>query len=387
LEVSEIAPEIVVREALPSDLEAFWRVVGTIYNDGQPYPEERWTSEGRRHFIAYVDGVAAGGFNILDMEIARGLATLKNGGVAMVATLPEFRGSGVGGAMMSFAVQLMRNENYSLAALYGFAERYYRRFGYETAGGKLKISVPLASMPRPKGGGLAVRQVHCYDEILPCYENYARARSGMAIRDAFWWQRAVGDMMIYACGEPVEAYFAIRYRSGFHDQLEINEFFWNSQRGYETMLSFMSDLGANRGSVVWREGLDSPFLYKHLPRTSQLQITLDGPAMFRAVTIETALTALRPASKGEFSLKILDPVCPENEGPWTVDFSPEGVRVSPAKEADLTLSIQAFTQALLGHPSLEDLIRNDMVEVTDAVRAESAIQLLPPMPVGLYDFF
>lgn len=380
----EFSTEVI--EVTGGDLDTFFGVAGIVYNDGKPYPEDQRATDHRRFFVASVDGVPAGVFNICELQTARGLATVRNGGIAFVAVLPEFRAQGVGSAMMRHGVQVMHKEGYETASLYAFAERYYRRFGYQVCGGKLRISVPLALMPRLRTS-FGVRPVHCFDEIEPCYLTYARQRSGLTVRDAFWWERKIGSGMVYGFGDPVEAYIIVHYKTGFHDTLEIAEFVSLSQAGYESMLAFMSDLGANRGTILWHEDLDSPFYNSYLPRASQVTISTGGPAMFRAVHLERALQALRPLSEGEFTFEVQDPVVPENNGPWCVQYSPHGVEVSPAKEADLSMSIQTFTQAFFGQPSLGSLVAQGLVEVRDATRAEAAMRLLTPMQVALYDFF
>ncbi len=336
--------------------------------------------------MGLVDGYVAGGFNLLDLQVARGGATFLTGGIAMVAVYPEARGSGVGSAMMNFAIDWMRSEGYQLGSLYGFAERYYRRFDYEACGGKIRFTAPIDAMPRFRST-LPVRRLAGVEAVTECYEAFARSRSGLGLRNEFWWERATRDAMIYGCGSPIEAYAVVRYKTGFHDELEVSELVWRSERGYEAMLGFIGDLAVNRSTVSWREPFDSPFLSRYLPRASQVTMKVEGPVMFRAIDVVSALSALRPGATGEFSLEVRDGLCPENCGPWLVAFSPSSISVVPTSAADLSMDVRTFTQALLGQPSLADGIRNGFVEVRDTVAAEAALQLLPATPVMLLDFF
>jgi hypothetical protein len=65
----------------------------------------------------------------------------------------------------------------------------------------------------------------------------------------------------------------------------------------------------------------------------------------------------------------------------------DGVEVSPTAEADLELGIEAFSQALMGEPSLEVLLHAGKVVSHSDSAARAARALLSPRPTILMDYF
>jgi hypothetical protein len=104
--------------------------------------------------------------------------------------------------------------------------------------------------------------------------------------------------------------------------------------------------------------------------------------------VAAALSRLKPHSAGEFTVRVIDPQIPENEGPWRVYWrDPRVVVEKISSEADLTLDIQAFSQAFMGEPSLREVAEQGRVEIRSAKALQAAELLLPPLAVYCGDFF
>lgn len=383
-------PHIVVRPLQPQDQEGFFDVRSLTYNDGNPIPEERRNFELTTPYVGLRDGVVEGTFVVLDLTCTRGSAVLPCAGIAAVAVYPHLRRTGVGSAMMTWMIHHARDTGVPMASLYGYREPFYRRFGYEVCGKRVKITAPSYRIPKT-AHSLPIRRLKPEDwtQLDPCYTKFATARGGYTLRDEKLWKRVVGEnrpLTIYAAGDPVEAYAVVSHNSAFWSTDHIPDVAWTSREGYLALMEILSGLSVNKSSLSWFEPSDSPFYSAFLDQGVEAKI--ERPVMYRVCDVPGALRMLKTEETGEFTFTVNDEIVPENEGPWRIAFSPAGVEVSEFEgTADLRVNIHRFAQAFLGEPSLADLARNGLVEVQNVNGLRAATQLLPALPVTCADFF
>ncbi|RYG23827.1 GNAT family N-acetyltransferase [bacterium] len=366
--------------------EAFLSAVSLTYGDGLPIPPERHEPRfGIERYVGTVDGEVAGICSVLPMNATRGAALLPCAGVAGVAVLPEKRRGGVGNGMMDGLVRLLREQGVPLASLYAYREPFYARSGYAVVGKRLRITVPTHRLPKVESV-LPIRRLTPDDwELLaPCYAAYAHARSGAHIRNETMWSRVLNEnrpLTIYAAGDPVEGYVAVSHKTEFWSEQWFSEVAWSSAEGYRACLELMRQLGINKTAVAWYEPSDSPYYAFHLDQG--VEVKVERPVMFRVNDVPAAVAALKPTTEGETRMRIIDNVVPENEGPWRVRFSPQGVEVEPCQGHDVAIDVRQFAQAFMGEPSLADLVRHGAIEGDSSVLE----RLLPPSPTVCGDFF
>lgn len=380
---------IVVRPYELSDEEGYYDVNSLTYNDGRPYPPEQRIFRFGKPYVAVEGSEVVGAFNLLDMTATRQAAVLDCAGVAGVAVMPHRRRGGVGSAMLSWIPRHLRERGIPLTHLYAFRETFYRKFGYEVCGKRIRIECSGPRLPR-LGGDLPVRRLTPADwrELAPCFEAFAKRRSGVNVRTEKLWMRVLNEhrpLAIYAVGDPVEGYVAVSHSTAFWTTDHLSEVAWCTRRGYENVVGLFHGLAINKSGLSWFEPSDSPFYARFLDQG--VEAKLDRPIMFRVTDVPAALRQLKPASSGEFTLKVQDDLIEENRGPWRVAFGPDGVAVEPASEADLEIDIRHFAQAFLGDPSWTDLARLDLAVVRDAKALEAALALMPATPVYCPEFF
>ena len=110
--------------------------------------------------------------------------------------------------------------------------------------------------------------------------------------------------------------------------------------------------------------------------------------MFRVLNVRKALAGLKPTDSGSFCIGVEDEVVPENNGPWHVTFSPEGVQVEQTNQKPgFTMDIRRFTQAFMGEPSLSTLLLNELFDVNDLAQVKEAEKLLTPSPTLCFESF
>lgn len=384
--------DIVVRSFEERDREGFNRVRSMAYRDGKAVPshEDLLAAPDCRGFVGELDGHIGGAFTVLDMTATRGPATLRCAGVCAVGVPPHERRAGVGGAMMTDGLFLLREAGYQLASLYAYRERYYRKFGYECCGRSFEIECPLDRLPRVRSA-LQLRQLTTtqFQEIRPFHQGFAHRYSGMNTREheRFWpTVDAEPPFTIYAAGDPIEAYAILRLDSTFWNEQKIREIAWTSPAGYDSMMELFYAIAINKTSLRWCEPSDSPFLALHVDRG--VEIKVDRPVMYRVLDVPGALTGLQASQEGAFNLRVHDELMPENDGNWRVAFGPKGVGVEPTnQEPDVELDVRQFAQALLGEPSLADLLRLGLARGAGQRGVAAALALLPPSPTTCVESF
>ncbi|MGV3619039.1 MAG: GNAT family N-acetyltransferase [Fimbriimonas sp.] len=382
--------QVTVRPYEDRDEEGFFEVRALTYNDGLPILERGDWRPNNERYVAESDGKIVGAFNVLPLTATRGPSTLRCGGVAGVAVAPDCRRGGVGGQMMRWYVNHARDQGVPMASLYGFRETWYRRFGYEVAGKRTRISCPTHRLPDVPCA-LDVRRLGWEDwaQLAPCYAEYAHARSGVNMREEEWqWKRVLAEnkpLTIYAFGDPVEAYAAVSHSIAFWTDQHISELVWSTRRGYQAALSFLRQLGINKTAITWFEPSDSPFYAQYLDHGVEARI--ERPIMYRINDVVAAFRHLRPDGEGAFRMRVTDDTIAANDRVWQVEFASGEVAVTPGEDEDFVIDIRQLAQAFLGEPSLAELLRHGLVNVRRAGPLDDAMRLLPPSPTVCLDFF
>lgn len=370
-----------------------FRLWADVWARGQAYaPEDQCLEPGEQAFLAIEDGRCAGAWMEYAVDLTRGFDTLKGIGVAGVAVPGEYRHAGVGKAMMREALKRMRERGIAVATLYGFRESYYRQFGYEVCGLRYRITCPHECMPRLQPD-LPIRRINPDDlsPIKPCYETFARNHSGMWLRTDHYWKRRLGKSppMIYAAGDPVEAYCWTSMEGSFWDELRFGEVVWSTPRGYHSILALMEGLAINRGSIVWNEPTRSPFVAEFMQEKTL--VATERLIMYRAVDVPQSVRSLSPVSadvSGSFSIEVDDVLLPENRGPWRITYGNGKVQVEKQSEpADIGMSIKRFSQLLMGEPNAHTLADCGLMRLGRAEVLDQALMVFSPKTVACWDFF
>lgn len=369
------------------DLEAYKAVYADVWRRGEPFPEgEIDPGDGASRFVGAWDGEDACVFKAHDYLINRGDAELRCAGVASVGVKPEFRSLGVGSELMVWSLRALRDQGYTAAALYPFRGVYYRKFGYEFCGFRWQIRCPMDRFPM-FDQELPVRRLHPdhLAELDACYRAFVQDLNGANLRSPFHWQQRLGKRapMIYAVGDPVEAYAFTSMDGGFWEDLSFGEVVWSTERGYRSLMAFLRGLGINRSALVWSEPTHGPFLSRYLDQGAD--VSLHRPAMYRLLDLPGALASVKTATEGRLVLHVDDPELPENSGRWSWASGPSGSVIGRTdEEPDVVASIGALTQAFLGEPSLERLVAAGALQVRNL---EAAARLFPASPVFCTEFF
>jgi predicted acetyltransferase len=321
--------------------------------------------EFQRFVIGTVNGVAAFAAIVCDYPTFWRGEVIRGAGVAGVATLPEFRGGGVGQQMMDRLVDLMTAEKYEVASLYGFREPFYRKSGFEACGWRWRVVCPAHQLPKVEGE-LEVREIDPDQiaEISGCYRNFAARFNGSCDRSAAHWKRRLGKKppQIYAVGKPVEGYLWAN-PFGFWNDLEIGEIAWTTDRGYRSLLALIRTLAINKTNVAWSEPPESGFGRRYVD--GAVEMAKNRPTMFAVLDPESLLNRLG-VEFDQFSFEFMDRV----------------IGSGPRIEID---HLQ-LAQALMGSPSFDEMVTWGEI-AGDAGAIEYLQKFIRPMSVCCMEFF
>ena len=369
------------------ELEEWRQVVSWVYARQAPEPDAYPLEAGEHRFLARVGGRPAGACTVYDYTVARGQSDLRMGGVAGVATLPEFRRSGVADSLMRNVLAAMRDDGFAVSALYGYREPFYRKFGYETCGWRYQIKCPQGRFPRVTSE-LPIKQIDVSGLAVlePVYEAFIRSRSGSPMRTEEDWKHRMGKRapMVYQVGEPAEGYLWVHLED-FWGDVNVGEVAWSTRAGYEGCLSLMGSLCSNQSSVTWNEPPDSPFLSRYLDQG--ITATVSRATMYRIVDVPRALSSLTAIDEVEFSMRVEDSQCPWNAGHWRVNAGPKGTSVVSGGDPDFEIEVGALTQAIMGQPSLSALAMQGVVKVNRPEALMAVSRAFSPLPVVCMEFF
>ena len=393
-----------VRKYREEDREQYEMIWTAAFHGGEAYPSERPVpGPSETVYVAEQDGRVAGTFTIRPSEVTCRKAALTCGGIASVAVSADSRKHGVGRVMMTSLAEIMREEGLIVGNLRASHESFYRRFGWESCGREVRITSPVRLVPQFECA-LPVRQMRLTDfkfvnednrsllqeewaPLKTSYDRFARAYSGMLIRESMRWGRlrmTSGSLpYVFVAGDPVEAYAVLRISSTRNQ--DVIEFAWSTLEGYQSVLGTLAGVAINHATLSWTEPSNGPFLSTWF--TQGIEAELRKPSMFQVLDVPGSLSLLKPTGSGSFTLAVEDEILPVNRGPWRVAYTPEGVEVAPSDTADVQLTIQQYAQVLMGEPSFSDLLSYGLALCSSDRAAQAVNGLFDPQVTYSLEIF
>ncbi|MED0875806.1 GNAT family N-acetyltransferase [Bacillus mobilis] len=139
--------------------------------------------------------------HLIPFHIYIGKEKFKMGGVAGVATYPEYRRSGYVKELLQHSLQTMKKDGYTVSMLHPFAVSFYRKYGWELCANLLVCQMTKSDLVMKKQVNGTVKRFNKEnhsEEVEKLYETFAKCFSGMLVRDEKWWLQAVYDDLTLA---------------------------------------------------------------------------------------------------------------------------------------------------------------------------------------------
>ncbi|GGG90909.1 GNAT family N-acetyltransferase [Paenibacillus radicis (ex Gao et al. 2016)] len=164
----------------------------TLTPEEKEKARERYKHEPAVRWGAFVDGNYAANLTLLTLHTYVGGKRFAMGGVAGVATWPEYRRQGLVAELLRTALLHMKEQGQTLSYLAPFAIGFYRKFGWELYTDNKRYKIEAALMPKRENYAGRIERLSDNIPLLnELYNVYARRYNGMLERTEAWWTNRV----------------------------------------------------------------------------------------------------------------------------------------------------------------------------------------------------
>jgi predicted acetyltransferase len=136
------------------------------------------------------ENILAAKLHIIPLTIFINDAEWTMGGIAGVATYPEYRRNGYVKALIMDALKHLRNHNQIVSLLHPFDISFYRKYGWEILNEQKKLTIEKINLKCLEAQPGFVRRYskETHNEVIEnIYKQFCTLHSGMLKRDTKWW--------------------------------------------------------------------------------------------------------------------------------------------------------------------------------------------------------
>lgn len=340
-------------------------------------------------------GTPVGGLGLFPMGQWFGGQRIAMGGIAAVAVSPDRRGRGAATELMRAVVREMHAAGTPLSALYPATQPVYRRVGYELAGSRCLVTLPLG------GIGLKEREPDVRPMTpadLPAmqalYRERARNSPGALDRYPLLWDRVLKPR-----GEPVpgflvevdgrlEGYAVIsrEVRESLSYNLWATDLAAVTPRAARRLLTLFADHRSLGENLEFHGGPVEPLLML-LPERG-FKVETKWYWMLRVVDVPSALSG-RGYPEGletELHLAVTDDIIPENNGPFVLEVFGGRARVKPGGTGSFRIDVRALASLYSGFLSPQQLVSLGKIEAPEVDLRRATACFAGPTP-SMSDMF
>lgn len=376
-------------------------------------PEDIWG--------VFIAGKLASKMVILPLETYIHGQAFAMGGIASVATWPEYRRQGLVAKLLTYGLQVMKEKGQSVSFLHPFSYPFYRKYGWEMHGEYLEWKVPVGELPKLKGQGRMVRSVPQDDTLQVLYHQFAQRFNGLLKRNSAWWENRIFagpdklDVVIYHNKQnEASGYLLYRVRD---NKFTVKEMVYLDQDSYRGLWEFIAQHDSMIEQVELRTHQQDPLpILSANPRFEQrivpncmtrivdVQAFLEQyPLQWQKVggtkqTFVHVTDSWAPWNEGTFQIQPQESIQSEQEGLLQTQSNALRNRVTffPRKKVELSCSsppkkgiscdIQTLSTLMLGYQRPSRLLE---IEKLTGERSEIELweKLLAPAQTYLMDFF
>ena len=372
-----------IRTITAEELDAYQRTQAVAF--GQTLDPAR--AEAARPIIDLDRSLAAfEGSEVVGTARSSGFElTVPGGSVAAAAVqgvtvLPTHRRRGILTALMRRQIDDVMARGEVVACLWATEALIYGRFGYGPATTAVSWEADrrdVAFAPRvPDTGDLEVRLMPTEGARQEMEEVHERLRPrvpGMLERPPAWWEWTLrdpdgGTLRALAYGpEGAAGYASYRvdgswgYR-GPDNRLNVSELVAVSPAAHLALWRYLFGVDLVATVAAFLRPPDDPLEWLITDRRA-LRRRISDALWLRLVDVGATLRARAWSSPARLRLGLVDPVCPWNEGTWSLDIGPDGAEIGHGSgEPDVVMDSASLASAYLGGHRLTTLAGTGLVE-------------------------
>ena len=288
---------------------------------------------------------------------------VKSGGVSEAATFPEFRGQGAMRTLFEAFLPSAYRRGEVLSVLCPSSHELYRKFGYGTVCLQSVYTMKPAVLKGYRFEGTAELLEPGADtaEHTELYNRFARKCNLAAVRTEEDQRKHLGGsyyrsrQFCYLLRDGDEAPAYVQFaddRSPSGSILAVWDLAFEGYRGFEAILGFLSRFDLDYDAIeLWLPSEIELLTLIRSSRSFEIKKRTRDNLMVRVINAAQVLSLMKKPSGAGFTVRVNDPVIPENNGVFRVDGN--GM-VSAGGEPDLDVSIEALSQMTAGAVSLRE---------------------------------
>lgn len=328
--------------------------------------------------------------HLIPFHIYIGKEKFKMGGVAGVATYPEYRRSGYVKELLQHSLQTMKKDGYTVSMLHPFAVSFYRKYGWELCANLVTchmIKSDLVMKKQVNGTVKRFNKENHPEEVEKLYEVFAERFSGMLVREKNWWLQAVYDDLTLAIyyDENKRAAGYMLYKIENY-KMTVEEFVPLHNEARNGLWNFICQHDSMVKELEMTVSENEPLLYSL--QEPRVKTEIKPYFMGRIVDVEQFLKQYElnwNNVQQEVILHITDAFAPWNNVAVRL-ANHEITIVEETTEKGIKLDITALSAIMLGYKRPLELNELELISGSDeAIR--SFENLVPVRKPFIYDFF
>ena len=398
-----------IRRMKTEDLLQFYRIHTIVYNLRRDFSrEENQKIDPLDHPADWACGVfekgkLLAGMYEIDFLMRFDGHSVKMTGIGGVGTLPEARKGGHIRRIFEKLLPEAYEKGVVFSNLTPFSHDFYRKFGYEIACSRNKLTINTGDLSEIKSKGEFVHILPDSDTSLLAEVHSAYIENiNHGIHRDYWpenraWKRftredpcATGTYIYLWKDESGKARSYIKYKDEVEDgdhNMSVIELAFIDKKGLYGALGIVGGLSAQFENFKWlMPTFIDPFDFTGDAYSIEQEIRPRD--MTRVINVKTALELMRrPECEGEYVIEVKDENISANSGKYLVEFGSQGSKVSlTSKNADIKCDILTLSQLVTGYRTLENALysRQEGLEICGNIETLKRVFTQRPQHVTEY---
>ncbi|MEX2542301.1 MAG: GNAT family N-acetyltransferase [Trueperaceae bacterium] len=352
----------VIRRLVESDLDALMAVRSISYpGSGLEEAELRRIIATRLPFTCglFEAGELACVATMWPLRMYLGGREVAMGGLAGVATAPEFRRGGRVRALLREALERLRDEGTGWCLEYPFDPRFYHRLGWQSVPCGSEVEIPSEYLHRG-GPPVSARRLSLseFASLAPVFESWAARYTFALTRQndpRKPWTRMVSKEWLEDDGflYTVDGGYVLftLTQENRRNILTVEDYAYSGGKGRDDIFRFLGAMHGQAALIRMHLPDDDPVSLDHRFRHATPR---RWPLQARVADLAAALGPLSAPAREPFRLRVHDELCPWNDGTFELTCAESGTSVARCGgEPDAELPIQTIPLLVGGAISAE----------------------------------
>ncbi|MCM3726077.1 GNAT family N-acetyltransferase [Neobacillus cucumis] len=319
------------------------------------------------------------------------------GGIAGVATYPEYRRSGHVKSLIMEALAQMKHDGQIVSLLAPFDFAFYRKFGWEILSEVKKVTIEKVNLQllSPQSGYIKrnSKETH-HKDIEEIYRKYGKKYSGMLVRDTKWWKEHVYDdqsqaAVYYNTSKEARGYVVFNVKDR---KMDIQEIAALDQEARVGLWNFICQHDSMVDYVTVNLPVHDPFpYYLNQPK---LKTEVMPYFMCRIVNAKKCLERFRfDSTANPIFIHLEDPFAAWNNGSYLIGNgevkeykAKEGSQCLNPPKRGIRLTINDLSVILFGYKRPEELYDLGLIKGSKQ-EVDQFETMIPQLKSAFYDFF